>query len=196
MSEIGDTLKSVAESAHAARTHYQIWYTLRGADKALLDYRADIHDYRYHEFFRASSAGHYKLMFIETACIFDTDDRSNSMRKLKSLLSDAGKDSLVEHISNRLNPFSTLVSNILTIRSKLIAHKETEATPKELYEKHRIQPDDIKLLLNTTASLLNEINDSLHGKQNQQLVGESDTYEDATFEMVKVLKAGRAEQTD
>ncbi len=37
-------------------------------------------------FFRAANIAHYKLMFIETGCIFDTDDRTDRFRRLRELI--------------------------------------------------------------------------------------------------------------
>lgn len=114
-------------------------------------------DYRYVDFFHASNSGHYKLMYIELGCAFDSDDRAASVRKLKEHLKDDGRTDLVDRIEQRLAPFDTLVRKVLIIRARLIAHKELDVDSRKLYKRLKIVPDDIGKLIATLSSLVNEL---------------------------------------
>ena len=186
-----DCFEDVKDSANAALGHYQIWFTLRGNGKAIDTYLDDMNDSRYVDFFHAANIGHYKLMFIEAGCIFDTDDRTNRLRKLKDLMNENGLSELALEFDNQLKPYNELVSNMLTIRSKLIAHKEAYVDPSELYEKHGIKPDDIKNLLNTIAELMHSLEKSLNGGASFSTINVTDRWENATFGLLEVLRNGR-----
>jgi hypothetical protein len=191
MDELRKLLERIADSINAAQAHYQIWFTLRGQGKALPEYYDDMDDYRYVDFFHASNAGHYKLMFIELGCLFDTDTRAASMRNLKTKLAHAGLDELVSKIDITLKDYRQLVSNILTIRSTLIAHKEIDALSDEVHTKNGIIPNEVGKLIGVCCSLVNELNEKLFHDQ-QPLTGETDRFERATFELLEVLKVGRS----
>ena len=91
--------------------------------------------------FSAANIGNYKLMFIETACIFDSDSRTDNYRKLRKLLRENDLKELAALFNTRLKPYTKLISNIKTIRNRVIAHKESGVDPKDLYKKHGIRPN-------------------------------------------------------
>ncbi|MBL3589955.1 MAG: hypothetical protein JMN24_09210 [gamma proteobacterium endosymbiont of Lamellibrachia anaximandri] len=189
--ELTECFKHVRNSQNSALAHYQIWFTLRGKGKAIDKYLDDMNDCRYVDFFHAANSGNYKLMFIETACLFDSDDRTHNIRALKALMTQNGWTDLVEKFSQKLSPFEKLVSNIKTIRSKVIAHKEASVDPSELYKKHGIKPDEIKELLNTTTELLRELESELTSNSSSHSVGPTDRWEQATFNLLDALKNER-----
>ncbi len=189
--ELTECFKHVRDSLNSAMAHYQIWFTLRGKGKAIEIYLNDMNDYRYVDFFHAANSGNYKLMFIETACLFDSDNRTHSIRKLKSLMNESGLISISDKFENKLKPYARLVSNIKTIRSRVIAHKEADVDPSELYKKHGIRPDGIKDLLNLTAELLRELEAKLTNNSSSHSVGPTDRWEQATFNLLEALKTER-----
>ena len=189
--ELAECFKHVCDSQNSALAHYQIWFTLRGNGKAIDKYLDDMNDYRYVDFFRAANSGNYKLMFIETACLFDSDDKTHNIRVLKALMTKNALTGLVDKFNQKLKPFNKLVSNIKTIRSKVIAHKEACVDPGELYKKHGIKPDEIKDLLNTTAELLRDLESVLTSNSSGHSVGPTDRWERATFNLLDALKNER-----
>lgn len=193
MDDLKHLLRRVADSVTAANSHYEIWFTLRGQGKALPDYHKDMNDHRYVDFFHVINAGTYKLIFIELGCLFDTDDRAASIRNLKSKLEEAGRKDLVAIIERQLDGQSQLVSNILTIRSKLMAHKELGAFSAEVHKENGVTPDDIGALIQKCCAALNEINEKLYGN-NAVLLCSTGTlrFENATFGLLNVLRDGRS----
>lgn len=189
--DLAECFKHVRDSQNSALAHYQIWFTLRGKGKAIDEYLDDMDDYRYVDFFHAANSGNYKLMFIETACLFDSDDRTHNIRALKSLIKNNGLTDLFDRFDQELKPFTKLVSNIKTIRSKVIAHKEAYVDPSDLYKKHGIKPNEIKNLLNTTAELLRDLESRLTNNSSNHSVGPTDRWEKATFNLLAALKTER-----
>lgn len=189
--DLAQCFKDVIDSQNSALAYYQIWFTLRGEGKAIDKYLSDMNDYRYVDFFHAAGSGNYKLMFIETACLFDSDERTHNIRVLKALMAQNGLTDLVDKFDQELKPFEKLVSNIKTIRSKVIAHKEAYVDPGDLYKKHGIKPNDIKALLNTTAELLRELEAILTNNSSSHSVGPTDRWERATFSLLDALKTER-----
>jgi hypothetical protein len=192
VNELRDLLNRIADSANAAQAHYQIWFTLRGNGKALPSYYNDMNDHRYVDFFHASNSGNYKLMFLELGCLFDTDTRAASFRNLKEALKKEGRHDLIERINTKLSPFSKLVSSALTIRSKLIAHKEVGAESEHVHSINGVVPNEIGQLLNIASSLINEIDVELFGNTGCLMATTTDRFERATFEMLEVLRNGRS----
>lgn len=189
--KLTECFKDVRNSQNSALAHYQIWFTLRGKGKAIEEYIDDMNDYRYVDFFQAANSGNYKLIFIETSCLFDSDERTHNIRTLKTAMIENDLTELAERFDQKLKPFSRLVSNMKTIRSKIIAHKEAYVDPSELYKKHGIKPDEIKDLLNTTAELLSDLESRLRGNSSTCSVGPTDRWERATFNLLDALRTGR-----
>ena len=189
--EFQECFDNVKDSVNAALGHYQIWFTLRGNGKAIEEYLNDMNDFRYVDFFHAANIAHYKLMFIETGCIFDTDDRTDRFRRLRELMDSNGLHDLSKKFEEKVKPYQTLVSNILTVRSKLIAHKESAVGPSSLYQKHGIKPDEIKELLNTLAELMKELERHLNNGESWSAVGPTERWENATYGLLEVLRKGR-----
>ncbi len=188
--EILRCFKNVKDSANAALAHYQIWFTLRGNGKALKNHYEDMNDYRYSDFFSAANIGNYKLMFIESACLFDRDAKTDGLQKLKALLKKSELKELVKDFDS-LKPYSKLVSDMKTVRNKIIAHKDSDVDPKDLYKKHGITPNRIRALLNTTVTILRKVEHQLNNDGSVSSVGRTDRWEAATFGLLKVLKNGR-----
>lgn len=192
MEDVENLLTRIVDSANAAQAHYQIWFTLRGNGKALPAYYDDMNDYRYVDFFHASNSGNYKLMFLELGCLFDPDTRAASFRNLKASLEANGRNDLVVQINDRLAPFGELVSKALTIRSKLIAHKEVGASSVEVHKTNGVVPNEIGRLLNTCCELLNDIDADLFGENGTRRATVTDRFERATFSLLDVLRIGRS----
>lgn len=192
MEEVSALLRRLADTANAAQAHYQIWFALRGHGKALPRYYQDMNDFRYVDFFHASNAGHYKLMFLELGCLFDSDSRAASFRNLKNTLAAKGHNELVARIDDILQPFSDLVSNALTIRSRLIAHRELSAASEVVHQENAVVPNDIGKLLLQCCTLINEIDAQISGGTGCRIATTSDRFERATLGLLEVIRNGRS----
>ncbi|MFO7666191.1 MAG: hypothetical protein R6V76_06200 [Desulfobacterales bacterium] len=149
-------------------------------------------DYRYVDFFHAINAGNYRLMFIELGCFFDTDPRAASIRNLKSKLIEIERQDLSLYIDNQLSPYSDMVKKIITIRSKLIAHRELGVFSEDVHSKNNITPNNIKDLLKVCCLLINNLRENLFGKNGVFCAAETKRFETATFNLLSVLRKGRS----
>jgi hypothetical protein len=192
MEELKTLLIRMSDSANAAQAYYQIWFTLRGQGKAIPEYYDDMNDYRYVDFFHAINSGNYKLIFLELGCIFDSDTRTASFRNLKTALAAEGHNDIVNDINCALAPFSALVASAITIRAKLIAHKEIGAFSTEVHQSNSVIPNEIGNLINVSCNLINDINIRLFGTRSCLLATTTDRFERATFQMLEVLRRGRS----
>ena len=193
MDDLEELLKRIGQSVTAAYAHYEMWFTLRGEGKALVDHYSEMNDHRYVDFFHAVNSGSYKLIFIELGCLFDTDDRSASIRNLKVKLAKLGRSDLVQRIDQRLEGYGGLVSNILTIRSKLMAHKEVGASSEAVHKKYGVVPNDIKALIEECCGTINEVREQATGSnQPAHCATTTGRFEDATFGLLNVLRNGRS----
>jgi hypothetical protein len=182
----------ISDSATAAQAHFQIWFTLREVGKAHPLHFDDMHDSRYVDFFHASSAGHYKLAFIELGCLFDSYPKAASFRALKASLRENGQADIASFIENSLGKYSDLIPKILTIRSKLIAHKELGVTSESVHEENGITPNQIAELINASCEAINEVSLKVLKSRNSSIATVSDRFERATFSLLKVLRKGRS----
>lgn len=87
--------------------------------------------------------------------------------------------------------YGQLVSGVLTIRSKLIAHKEIGAESNDIHSQAGVIPNEIGKLLSICCGLINEIATELFPKIGLHTT-ETNTYEQATFELLEVLRNGRS----
>jgi len=122
---------------------------------------------------------------------FDPDDRADRFRRLRSLMKTNGLHQLSEKFEIALKPYENLVSNMLTIRSMLVAHKQSGVDSAELYEKHGVRPDQIGDILNTLANLMRELERHLNNDESWGTVGPTNRWEKATFGLLAVLRKGR-----
>ena len=190
--EFKSSFDALKDSVNGANGHYQVWFTLRGKGKALDKHYPDMNESAYVDFFKAINIANYKMMFVEIGCIFDTDKKSHRFRDFKNLLDQQGHTDLVEMAEEKIGPYRELVSNLLTILSKLIAHKEKAISPQELYRKHGINPYDIGCLLNDLAFFMREVEQMINGGASWSSIGPTDRWEQATWSMLKVLSKGRS----
>lgn len=193
MEYLEELLKRIGQSVTAAYAHYETWFTLRGEGKALVDHYDEMNDHRYVDFFHAVNSGSYKLIFIELGCLFDNDDRSASIRNLKVALETLGRNDLVQLIEQKLGSYGDLVSNILTIRSKLMAHKEMGLSSEVVHRKYGVVPNDIKALIEECCGMINEVRKQATGSDHPLLCATTTRrFENATFELLDVLRKGRS----
>jgi len=188
--ELAHAFKAVRNSVVASLGHYQIWFTLRGEGKAWESHLDDMNDHRVVDFFRATIIAHYRMMFIEIACLFDSGETSHGIRFLKTKMRRAGLNDIADRFDDELKPFGSLVSHIKTVRSKVVAHKDVGVDEKSLYKKHGIKPNEIGRLMKTTAILMRDLEDTL--KTKSSTVWLTDRWENATFGMLGLLKSGRS----
>ena len=59
--------------------------TRSGKDKAYEQYSAELQDYQYRDFFDSVLNAHFKVMFIEIGCLFDSHKQASSFYKLKKI---------------------------------------------------------------------------------------------------------------
>jgi hypothetical protein len=192
VSALNELIDRVAESAHAGNAHFRIWFTLRGKNKALSKHYEDMNDPRYREFFRASGAGHYKLFFIELGCLFDSNPRAASFRALKRALMENGFSQEAERIHTALSQYKSLIPKILTIRSKLMAHKEIGADSEVVHRKNGITPNQIESLFVTSCKLINEVVDCVYEHGFVPNADPSSRLEEQTLALLKVISCGRS----
>jgi hypothetical protein len=191
-SELTCSFKAVRDSVVGSMGHYQIWFALIGEGKGWEKHLDDMNDHRVVDFFKGTIIAHYRMMFIELACLFDSVGTAHGIRDLKSKMKEAGLTSLADKFDVELQPFSTLVSNIKTVRSKIIAHRDVGVDYKDLYQKHGIKPDDIGRLLETTSLLMRELEEAIKGEAGSSTVGPTDRWERATLGTLELLRAGRS----
>lgn len=189
--ELKDCFKKVVSSYTGALSSYQIWFTLRGEGKALDTNFEDMNDHSYVDFFHATNFGNYKLMFIETASLFDSDNRAASISSLKFLLNSENLPRYSNLIEVELKKYRKLVTNIKTIRSRIIAHKEMAVSPSSLHEKHGIKPIEIKELLQSCGKVLREVEIYLTSNTTSSTVCTTNRFEKATFSLLDTLSKGR-----
>lgn len=192
MRDLKELVDRVAQSAHAGNAHFNIWFTLCGADKALPKHYEDMNDPRYREFFRASGAGHYKLIFIELGCLFDSDTRAASFRALRAALIESDFSQEAERIQSVLAGYESMIPKILTIRSKLIAHKEIGANSEAVHGQNGVTPSQIGALLAASCDLINEVVDCLYDRGFVPNADASNRLQKQTLALLQVLNRGRS----
>ena len=136
---------------------HEVWFTLAGKDKAYEQYSAELQDYQYRDFFDSVLNAHFKVMFIEIACLFDSCEQSSSFYKLKKSLKDDGRDDLVDRIECELSSHRDLVKRIKGNRNKRIAHHDMTWTEERVYKEFGVIPKEVGSLLDAFNELLRQL---------------------------------------
>ena len=188
--ETRNFVHQLAEGVNSAQAGYEIWFTLVGKDKASKEYSKEMEDYLYRDFFEAIVSGQYRLMFIEIACLFDSDNRAYSFWRLKELLDKEARNDIIDLIDYKLSPYRKLIKNITGIRNKSIAHHDRTWDEKRLYKEYAITPNDVRSLLNTCNELMKSIYSKLIYSGGSYPVARLGRFEDATYALLATIRNG------
>lgn len=141
-------LNDLKVSIDEAVRHREIWWELGFSDNRK-DFGVAFESKECNYYLHASYEAHSLSMFLALGRIFDPDNRSSSIRALKEDLVDNGRKDLSNLISDGLMPIKGNVQKILDIRSKIIAHTDTNHTDKSVLKANSLSPNDIKDLIFT-----------------------------------------------
>ncbi|MEZ9916363.1 hypothetical protein [Vibrio breoganii] len=141
-------LNDLKISIDEAVRHREIWWEL-GFSQNRKEFKAEFDSQEYNYYLHASYEAHSLSMFLALGKIFDPDSRSSSIRALKANLAENGRKDISLLISETLKPFEINVQKILDVRSKIIAHTDTNYTEQSVLKSNSLSPNDIKdLILN------------------------------------------------
>lgn len=175
--------KFLLEEGESARAHFQVWWALNNL--AHPHYSKVINHQNITDFFLICSNANYLAFIISLSKIFDRDERTSGLFKLKESLTHENNEHLVHYIEENLKPFNSIVKRILTIRNRSIAHNEHNISRPELYKQEKIKPNEISKLIQATCKTINYVASSI-GLTN--LIFTSNRCEQSTIAVLKNLE--------
>ena len=178
-------LETLLDDATAARAHFHFWWSLRHI--ALPEFHRTMNHFSYVDFFHASNAGHYKLIFIALAQIFDRSNGATGIKKLAAQLRQNGRPQDAILIDDILTQYADQIGSVLAIRNKSIGHNETATPRHQVYRDNPIAPDQIRELIDAVCSLLNLISERAGSTTR---IAEPGRYESAVMALLKRLRDG------
>ena len=183
------TSKTVAsrlvDECVSAKAHYQIWWAL--GNRALPKYHQTMSEFSHVDFFHAASPGHFTLYLLSIAKIFDRDDRVAGVKALRESLRAEGRGALANRVASELKSQAPLVTRVMRIRNRLLAHNDHSTTADELFRINGVTPNDLRDLIDAVSRILNEVARELGLSER---VFDSKRYESATLSMLETLKFG------
>ena len=185
-----DTLQNAAArvrgEASAARAFFHTWKTLEMAqgDAGLL---AVMNDSRYADFFLASLAGNLRLFFISLGNVLDTDKRSLSIFRLRTLLGRREYRDLEKEIVQMEIDHRQTIWGIRHIRNKSIAHNSVNSVDS-IFDAAAVTPNQIEALLDAICDIVNKITVKLGSPTS---ISEGKRNEDAVQNILWALSANR-----
>ena len=190
--EIRELIHTLAEKMNSAQGGYEVWYTLTGKDKGYEQYSAELQG-KYSDFFQLVRNAHFKVMFIDIACLFDLNPKTSSFHKLKELLRNDGYDDTAKRIECSISSHKHLIDSIRKgYRNKRIAHYETAYTEEQiLKECGGVTPNDIRLLLKTFNKLLVAVFKGVVSPNDAYPIACLGRFEEATFQLLHDLESAR-----
>jgi hypothetical protein len=174
------------EEAGAARAHFHTWWALRNL--ALPDHLAPMNNHEYVDFFHVSNSGNYKLFFVALSKIYDRDDRTAGISKLKEELIKVDHSDVADEVTKRVGAHEQLVRKILNIRNKSISHNQADIPREKVYKINDVTPDEIRELIDVTCETINYVSKAL-GKSN--VISGPERYERAVLNMLEALGRGQ-----
>ena len=186
-----DLLQKLAAGINFSQAGYEVWFTLAGKDKAYDKYSAELQDYHYRDFFDSVLNAHFKAMFIEIACLFDSHEQASSFYKLQESLKDDGRVDLVDRIENELLSHRDLIKRIKGNRNKRIAHYDMTWTEERVYKEFGVTPNEIGSLLGVFNELLRDIYKIVVSPDTAYPIARPGRFDDATYRLLRVVRSGR-----
>lgn len=187
-----DLVQRLADGISSAQSGYEVWFTLAGKDKAFEQYSAELQDYQYRDFFDSVLNAHFKVMFIEIACLFDCRKQASSFYKLPKSLKNDGRVDLVDRIEGELSSHRDLIKRIKGNRNKRIAHYDMTWTEERVYREFGVTPNEVGALLDTFNELLKDIYKAVISSDTAYPIPRPGRFEDATFRLLHVVRNGRS----
>ncbi|MPW29337.1 hypothetical protein F9L16_10040 [Agarivorans sp. B2Z047] len=140
-------------SIDEASSHFETWWAL-GFSENRHRFKEAFESPDYNYFLHTCCVANQIAMFMALSRAFDTCTKSSRFRKLRTLLLEEGLENLVMIIDEKLSPFKSLISRILTIRSQLIAHSETNKTDEDVLGSNGVKPEEIRSLIDASKDVL------------------------------------------
>lgn len=190
-SQSRELIQRLAETMNSAQASYEVWYTLAAKDKGYEDYSTVLQDYKFRDFFNSVRNAHFKVIFIDISCLFDSDKRALSFHRLKTSLQKDGNDDLMDQINNKISSHEMLIKRIKANRDKRVAHHDTTPTEENMLKEYGVTPNEIKSLLEAFNELLIAIYKEVVSPDTAYPIARIDRFEDATFQLLHALKGAR-----
>ena len=178
---------------NSAQADYEVWYTLAGKDKGYEKYSAVLQDNLFRDFFDSVLNAHFKVMFIDIACLFEPHERASSFYGLKKLLRDDGYHDVADRIECAISSHKDLIERIKGNRDKRIAHHVATWSEEQMLKKFGVTPNEIRSLLEAFNELLKMIYKDVVSPNTAYPIARLDRFEEATIRLLQILKAARGE---
>ena len=185
-SELNRVFWALMEEGSATRAHFHTWWALRNL--ALPDHLDTMNNYEYVDFFHVSNSGNYKLFFVALSKIYDRDNRTAGISKLKEELSKAGHSDVADEVSRRVGAHKKLIRKVLNIRNQSISHNQADMPRVKVYKINDVTPDEIRELIDVTCETINYVSNAL-GQSN--FISGPERYEKAVLKMLETLDRGQ-----
>lgn len=185
-SMVENVFHSILDEACAARAHFYTWRAFR--NQAVMEYREEVRDYRYADYFHVSSAGHYELALLALAKIVDRDPGAAGFRKLRQVLREDGRMDLAQIAQDALEGREELAARIVRTRNHTMIHNQLEPTRSQFFIMSNVSPEEIRDLIDAACDALNRIGEAL-GYRGR--VPPPDRHEEAVVNLLEVVRAGR-----
>ncbi|MEE1675816.1 hypothetical protein SNR37_001143 [Agarivorans aestuarii] len=153
---LSKVLSDIETSIYEASSHCETWWALGFSDNRK-EFKDVFESSDYNYFLHTCCVANQVAMFMALSRAFDTCGKSSRFRELKRLLEAEGYESLARLIDEQLAPYQSLISRILTIRSQLIAHTETNKTDEDVFIANGVKPDELKSLIDTAKGALIQV---------------------------------------
>ena len=114
-----------------------------------------MNDSRYADFFLASLAGNLRLFFVSLGNLLDTDKRSLSIFRLRTLLNRFECRELKKEIDQMEINHRNIIEGIRHIRNKSIAHNSFESAAS-IFDAAAVTPDQIEVLIDAICDVVNK----------------------------------------
>ncbi len=88
-------------------------------------------------------------------------EEGSGVAHLKEALRNEGHSKVADDFENTIGPLATLVQSVMSVRNKTIAHNERELPRDKVYEIYGSTPNEIRLLIDSTCSAINNVAQAL-----------------------------------
>ncbi len=153
---VSERIDELRQQAIRAALNYEVWWVYRSSDTR--PKYVDVMN-RYTVLFATAIHAHFVAMLVALYGLYETRDDTHSIPQLLETMRTEGKlgENLIDAFDSKYQELKPVWVKVSMLRNEAFAHRSATYTMNEVFKRANVKPDDLRVLVDETASLLNEV---------------------------------------
>jgi hypothetical protein len=153
---VSERIDELRQQALRAALNYEVWWVYRSSDTR--PKYVDVMN-RYTVLFATAIHAHFVAMLVALYSLYETREDTHSIPQLLETLRTEGKlgEDLIDAFNSRYQQLKPFWVKVSMLRNDAFAHRSSTYAISEVFTRANVKPDELRVLVDGTASLLNEV---------------------------------------